>query len=144
MKHIVYLALGSNLGCREEYIKNAVQALSQLPDTVVLAVSSLHETAPVGYPDQPDFLNAAAKIETSLSPNALLGAALGIEAALGRYRNRIDEKEKSIKNGPRIIDIDLLLYDNITVNTEELTLPHPRMFEREFVLAPLSEIKKDG
>ena len=127
-----FIGLGTNIGDRKENINMAVKALSLLPETKVLDVSNLYETAPWGYKNQQNFVNAAVKIETNLSPEALLGACLGIEAAMGRVR--------LIKNGPRVVDLDLLLYDNVIRNTEELTLPHPRMMERAFVLKPLIDI----
>lgn len=130
------LSLGSNLGDREENIKAALRALSKLPMTKVVETSKIYETEPVGYTDQPLFLNAAALIETGLSPRALLGACLGIEAAMGRIRE--------FKNGPRTIDIDLLVYEGETGDDSELTLPHPGMRERAFVLIPLSDLFPDG
>lgn len=133
-EHTAYLGLGANIGDRQANLDGAVAALGLLPGTRVDAVSSVYETEPVGYADQPDFLNMCVRVVTTLSPRALLGAALGIEAAMGRVRG--------IKNGPRVIDIDLLLYDNAVINSPELTLPHPRMYEREFVMKPLGEIRK--
>ena len=130
------IGLGTNTGKRERNLQNAVDALSLLPGTRVADVSPVYETEPVGYADQPDFLNAVCLVETQLSPRALLGACLGIEAALGRVR--------TIKNGPRVIDLDLLLYEGVTMQSDELTLPHPRMGERAFVLCPLSDILPDG
>ncbi|MBR4765284.1 MAG: 2-amino-4-hydroxy-6-hydroxymethyldihydropteridine diphosphokinase [Clostridia bacterium] len=117
-------------------LRLALDALSLLPSTSVTDISPVYETEPVGYADQPDFLNAVCCVETELSPRALLGACLGIEAALGRIR--------TFKNGPRVIDLDLLLYECVTVKTDELTLPHPRMGERAFVLCPLADIFTDG
>lgn len=133
-EHTAYLGLGANIGDRQASLDCAVAALGLLPGTRVDAVSSVYETEPVGYADQPDFLNMCVRVVTTLSPRALLGAALGIEAAMGRIRE--------FKNGPRVIDIDLLLYDNAVMNSAELTLPHPRMYERAFVMGPLSEIKE--
>ena len=130
-----FLSLGSNLGDRAGFLEAAIAALRLLPGTTVTAVSGFHNTAPVGLPDQPDFLNAAVRLDTALSPHALLGAALGIEATMGRVREQ--------QNGPRVIDIDLLLYDGLVLHTDELTLPHPRMNEREFVLQPLREVMAD-
>lgn len=128
-----YLGIGTNIGNREENLKNALVALNLLPMTKVTAVSKVYETEPVGFADQDDFLNIAVEIETELTAQNILGACLGIEAGLGRTRN--------IKNGPRVIDIDLLLYEDEKYNTTSLVLPHPRMFEREFVLRPLLDIK---
>ena len=129
---VAYLSLGSNIGDRLKNLQGAVDALTLLPRTMVRDVSSVYETEPVGLKEQRSFYNIAVKVETSLSPRCLLGACLGIEAAMGRIRN--------IKNGPRIIDIDLILYDNEKYNDEELTLPHKEMNNRAFVLVPLTEI----
>ena len=128
-----YLGIGTNIGDREENLKNALISLNLLPMTKVTAVSKVYETEPVGFADQDDFLNIAVEIETELTAQNILGACLGIEAGLGRIRN--------IKNGPRVIDIDLLLYENEKYDTPSLVLPHPRMFEREFVLRPLLDIE---
>ncbi len=128
-----YLGIGTNIGDREENLKNALISLNLLPMTEVTAVSKVYETEPVGFADQDDFLNIAVEIETELTAQNILGACLGIEAGLGRIRN--------IKNGPRVIDIDLLLYENEKYDTPSLVLPHPRMFEREFVLRPLLDIE---
>lgn len=130
-----YIALGSNMGNRAENLNKAVWAVSLLPDTVVTAVSKIYETEPVGYKKQDNFYNAVIRVETKLSPRALLGACLGIEAAMGRLR--------SIKNGPRVMDLDLLLYEGEEMDEPELTLPHPRMEERSFVLSPLCDIMPD-
>ena len=127
-----YLGIGTNIGNREENLKNALISLNLLPNTRVTAVSGVYETIPVGYSDQDDFLNIAVEVETELTAHNILGACLGIEAGLGRIRN--------IKNGPRIIDIDLLLYEDEKYDTPSLILPHPRMLEREFVLRPLLDI----
>lgn len=126
------LGLGANLGDRVDTLSRAVAALSALPRTRVVRVSSLYETAPVGYTNQPDFLNAVAELETTLSPHTLLGGCLGIEAALGRLR--------TFPNAPRVVDIDLLRYDDRAYADSDLILPHPRMGERAFVLVPLSEL----
>ena len=128
-----YLGIGTNIGDREENLKSALISLNLLPMTKVTAVSKVYETEPVGFANQEDFLNIAVEIETELTAQNILGACLGIEAGLGRIRN--------IKNGPRIIDIDLLLYEDKKYNTPSLILPHPRMFEREFVLKPLLDIE---
>lgn len=129
------LGLGANLGDREDTLARAVASLNALPRTTVKRVSSLYETAPVGYTDQPDFLNAVAEVETELSAHALLGACLGIEAVLGRRR--------TFQNAPRVVDIDLLLYGTLRSEEPELVLPHPRMGERAFVLVPLAELFPD-
>ena len=130
-----YIALGTNLGNKLENLNRAVNALGLLPGTKVLAASDIYETEPVGYANQDDFYNAVVRISTELSPTALLGACLGIEAAMGRLRTR--------KNGPRVLDLDLLLYEDFESNTPELTVPHPRMLERSFVLTPLCDICHD-
>lgn len=127
-----YLAFGSNIGNGEAHIREAWQALSLVPGVVPKRLSNMYVTAPCGYADQPDFTNACGEVETTLSPEALLGVCLGVEAGMGRVRQ--------IKNGPRVIDIDLLLYEGETRNTHELILPHPRMCERTFVLEPLTDL----
>lgn len=126
------LGLGGNLGDRAEYLRGAVAALGALPGTTVTAVSPVYETAPVGYADQPNFYNLVAEVETALSPRALLGGCLGIEAALGRRR--------TFRNAPRVVDIDVLLFEGVVSDDPELILPHPRMMERGFVLVPLENI----
>lgn len=130
------LGLGGNMGDMSAQLDDAIAALGALPHTTVLRESNRYVTAPVGYADQPDFLNSVVEIETALSPAAMLGACLGIEAGMGRVR--------LFKNGPRVIDIDLLLCDGHESNTPELTVPHPRMRERGFVLMPLSDLYPDG
>ncbi len=127
-----FVAFGTNLDNREQNITDAIEALRLVPKTVVINVSKIYETEPWGYAEQDNFLNGVIELETSLNPFALLGALLGIEAAMGRHR--------TIKNGPRIIDLDLLIYDNEKINSKELMLPHPRMMERAFVLKPLTDI----
>ncbi len=130
------LGLGANLGEAPDTLRAAVEAIGHLPHTAVAAVSSVYLTAPVGYADQPDFHNIVITVETTLTPHALLGGCLGIEAALGRVR--------TFRNAPRVVDIDLLLYEGYTEESEELTVPHPRMMERAFVLVPLQELFADG
>lgn len=127
-----FVAFGTNLDNREKNIADAIEALGLVPMTSVKKVSKIYETEPWGYAEQDNFLNGVLELETSLSPYALLGALLGIEAAMGRHR--------TIKNGPRIIDLDLLLYDDEKINSKELVLPHPRMLERAFVLKPLTDL----
>ena len=129
---VAYISLGSNVGDSVKNLENALSAIKRLPDTAVEKTSGIFITAPVGYTDQNDFYNAAVKIKTKLPPEALLGALLGIEAALGRVR--------TFKNAPRIIDLDLLIYGDEISNTDFLTLPHPRMFERPFITAVLKPI----
>lgn len=130
------LALGGNLGDRLAFLRGARDAVDRLPGTTVLASSGVYETEPVGLADQPRFLNAAILIDTTLSARALLGACLGIEAALGRVRG--------VAGGPRVVDIDLLVYEGATAADPELTLPHPRMKQRGFVLAPLRDLFPQG
>ena len=133
---IAAIALGSNLpspfGPPEANLREALKRLTDLGN--ITAVSTFHPTDPVGYLDQPRFLNAAALLETNLSPLDLLHQLLAIEHAMGRDRSTAAPK------GPRIIDLDLLLVDDLIVQTPELTLPHPALHERRFVLAPLAEI----
>ncbi|MBQ6935562.1 MAG: 2-amino-4-hydroxy-6-hydroxymethyldihydropteridine diphosphokinase, partial [Clostridia bacterium] len=129
------IGIGSNIGDRKAHIDTAIEALNHIPSVKVLRVSSLYETSPWGYVNQENFYNGVIEVETSLSPNGLLGVCLGIEAGVGRIRE--------IKNGPRILDLDLLLYEGKESTTAELTLPHPRMFERDFVLIPLKELYPD-
>ena len=128
----VYLALGSNLGDREQNLGKAIEALRERKGIRYISASSFYESAPVGVEDQPDFLNAAVKIETGLSPLDLLAATQAIESELGR--------KKTVRWGPRIIDIDILLYGREKICEEGLVVPHPRMTERPFVLLPLREI----
>ena len=128
--HYVYLALGSNVGNRQ---KNLLEALQRLREVVDMhKISSVYETEPVGYLDQPRFLNMVCYGQTASSPDELLRCAKAIEESLGR--------EPSFRNAPRPIDIDILLYDDRCLETEHLTIPHPRMSERAFVLVPLVEI----
>lgn len=131
-----YIALGSNMGDRGENLNRAVWALAAVPGVKVTAVSRIYETVPIGYAKQEDFYNAVVRVESELSAHALLGACLGIEAGMGRMRTR--------KNGPRVIDLDLLLYEGEEIESTELTLPHPRMEERAFVLTPLCDVMQDG
>ena len=126
------IALGSNLGAREQNLQQAIDRVATLG--TLHAVSSFHDTTPVGYLDQPRFLNAALLLDTALSPIALLHALLAIEQTMGRSRDGIPAK------GPRLIDLDLLLYGQQVLHTPELTLPHPALHERAFVLLPLAEI----
>ncbi len=129
------IGIGSNIGDRMAYIDMSVEMLNHIPSVKVLRRASIYETSPWGYVNQENFYNTVIEVETALSPNALLGVCLGIEAGIGRIRE--------IKNGPRVIDLDLLLYEGSESTTAELTLPHPRMFERDFVLIPLKELYPD-
>jgi 2-amino-4-hydroxy-6-hydroxymethyldihydropteridine diphosphokinase len=133
----VFVALGSNLANPISQVESAFAALDNLPNTRVLKKSSLYKTAPIGYAAEqltqiPDFINAIAELETDLTPIELLDALLEIENKAGR--------ERPFPNAPRVLDCDLLLYENVSMETSKLTLPHPRMHERGFVLLPLFEI----
>ena len=153
MPSTAYLSLGSNLGVREQYLRQAITQLANLFH--VVAVSHLYETEPVEYLAQPNFLNCAVVLETDLTPRALLARLRSIEHALGRP-NRDDHpsgeaapKAKldaplEIPKGPRTIDLDILLFDALTLHDHSLTLPHPAMHQRRFVLAPLAEIAPDA
>jgi len=126
----VFIGLGSNLGDRAAFLRLAVRGMREIGN--VVAVSSLYETTPVGYRDQPDFLNAVVALETTLPPQAVLAALRVLEVAAGRQR--------PFPNAPRTLDLDLVLYDEVVMQTPELTLPHPRLHERAFVLVPLAEL----
>lgn len=128
---VVYLGLGSNVGDREAQIDSALDALNS-PDLRLLRRSSLYETEPIGFRDQGWFLNMAAEFETDLFPKQLLHRMQKVEMSMGRVR--------TMKNGPRTIDIDVLLFGNAVINTQELEVPHPRYRERRFTLAPLAEL----
>ncbi|MCW4645478.1 2-amino-4-hydroxy-6-hydroxymethyldihydropteridine diphosphokinase [Bacillus safensis] len=132
MNNTAYIALGSNIGKKETYLKEAVKKLHEHPEVQVELISSIYETAPVGYENQDDFLNMAVKITTSLRPEKLLSLTQKIEQELGRTRE--------VRWGPRTADLDILLYNRENIETEQLVVPHPRMYERLFVLVPMSEI----
>ena len=129
---IAYIALGSNLHTPLEQLKRALNALAQLPQTQLMAVSSFYRSKPLGPQDQPDYLNAAVEISTALSPLALLDELQRIENEQGRVRLR--------RWGERTLDLDILLYGDEIIQTERLTVPHYDMYNREFVLVPLAEI----
>ena len=130
---ICYLGLGSNVGNRRRNIKQAVSRISLLENTELLKESAFIQTAAVGGPaGQPKFLNAALKIRTGLAPLKLLKELKSIEKELGRTKGR--------RNGPRTIDLDILLYGDRVIRAKKLAIPHPRMFVRDFVIKPLSEI----
>jgi 2-amino-4-hydroxy-6-hydroxymethyldihydropteridine diphosphokinase len=128
-----YVALGSNLGDREQMLRRALEDVAAVPGIEVLACSSFRETDPVGFLDQPRFLNAAAVLETELGARELLARLLDVERRLGRTR-------AGPPLGPRTIDLDLLLYGDETIAEPGLQVPHPRMHERRFVLEPLAEL----
>lgn len=131
---VVFIGLGSNLGDRAENLRLALDKIGKLPKTRVIKSSTFHETDPVGGPPQGKFLNAAAELETELEPLNLLRRLRKIEQVMGRPADHE-------RWGSRVIDLDLLTYDDLTLQTPELTLPHPRMRERDFVMVPLHEIK---
>jgi len=130
-----YVGLGANLGLREETLRRAVELLDATDHVDVLAVSELRETDPVGLVAQPRFLNGAAAIDTTLSARELLDTLLGVERTLGRVRSK--------RWGPRIVDLDLLLYGDEIVDEPGLRVPHPRLHERRFALEPLAELDPD-
>jgi 2-amino-4-hydroxy-6-hydroxymethyldihydropteridine diphosphokinase len=130
--HIAFIGLGSNLGEPETAVRQAIAALAKLPLVRLVAASSLYRSAPLGHTEQPDFVNAVAQVSTELSPQSLLAALLAIEERHGRKR--------SFRNAARTLDLDLLLYDTATLADPGLQIPHPRMHQRAFVLAPLLEI----
>ena len=130
---LAYIALGSNLGDPRQQLLDAMTALGSLPDTRLLQCSPLYRTPPWGVLEQPPFVNAAVKVDTALSPHALLDALLEIEQRAGRVRTE--------RNGPRTLDLDLLHVDGVQLDDARLTLPHPRMAERAFVLLPLHDIE---
>jgi 2-amino-4-hydroxy-6-hydroxymethyldihydropteridine diphosphokinase len=131
---IVYIGIGSNLGNRGKNCSRAIRLLEK-KGIVVRQRSSLYETVPWGVRDQPRFLNMVIEVETELSPQELLALLKNVEIEVGR--------EKSVRWGPRTIDLDILLYDDITLNEDSLTIPHPYLHERDFVLTPLCEIAPD-
>jgi len=131
---LAYIALGSNLGDREQTLRSAVAALGEEPGIRVAAVSSLIDTAPVGVVDQPRFLNGVVELETELSARGLLSVLRMIERRFGRRR------EATTPHGPRTLDLDLLLYGDEVIDEPGLRVPHPRLHEREFVLGPLAEL----
>ena len=131
----VYIGIGSNLGDREKHIEDATRRVRELPGVVEVRGSSLYETEPVGGPPQGPFLNGALCVETALEPLDLLRGLQAIEAGLKR--------ERVVKWGPRTIDLDILLFDDLVLQTPDLIIPHPLMHERDFVLRPLNEIAPD-
>ena len=131
----VFLGLGSNLDHPDWQVQTAMHEIDEIPDTGLVKVSSLYQTAPVGITDQPPFINAVVQVETTLSPHDLLGHLLAIETRHGRVRNE--------KNGPRTLDLDMLIFNEWRIDDGTLTTPHPRMHERAFVLVPLVEIAPD-
>lgn len=133
MAHSIYLALGTNLGDRNANLRAVVEALA--PEVVVLAKSRIYETPAWGVEDQPPFLNMVVKGETELAPAAVLSSVKQLERELGR--------KPTFRWGPRLIDIDILLYDNLVLDARELVIPHPHLHERAFVLVPLADLAPD-
>ena len=129
------IGIGTNIGDRGENIRSAVEALNLLPDVKVLRCASIYETDPWGFTEQQSFYNTVVEVETTKSPEMLLGACLGIEAGMGRVRE--------FKNGPRVIDLDLLVFENYESDSQHITVPHPLIGERDFVLVPLKELYDD-
>lgn len=130
---VVYIALGTNLEPREEHLEKALQLFQNNPDVQVKQVSSIYESTAVGYLDQPDFLNLVFEAETELSCSALLDACQSVENELGRIR--------TIRFGPRTLDADIILFGDAVIDEERVTVPHPRLQERTFVLLPMEELK---
>ncbi len=130
------LGIGTNIGNRMENIERCINAINLVPYTDVLMCSGIYETEPVGYARQENFYNCVLFVNSLLEPNEMLGLSLGIEAGFGRIRG--------IKNGPRILDIDILLAENEKIKTKNLIIPHPKIKERRFVLEPLLDIYPEG
>ena len=130
-----FIVIGSNLGDRKKYIKNAIEKLKETEGIEVKKISNIYETEPVGGPKQGEYLNGVMEIETWLKPRELITELQKIEKQLGRIR--------SVKNAPRTIDLDILLYGDEKIDEPGLKVPHPRMYEREFVMKPLKEIYED-
>lgn len=130
---LCYIGIGSNLGDREKYIKDAIEKLKDIESIEVKRVSNIYETEPVGGPEQGNYLNGVIEIETSLKPRELLTKLQYIEKKLGRKR--------TVKNAPRTIDLDILLYGDKKIDEPDLKIPHPRMWDREFVMKPLKELR---
>lgn len=132
-EHLVYIALGSNLGDRPGNLRGALERFA--PQVTVRAQSYIYETEPWGYADQPAFLNMVVEAATSLEPGALLSFLKEIEKEMGR--------EATFRNGPRLIDLDILFYDDLVLDSPPLVIPHPRLHERAFVLVPLADVAPD-
>jgi 2-amino-4-hydroxy-6-hydroxymethyldihydropteridine diphosphokinase len=134
--HLAYLSVGSNLGDKLENCRNGVVSLTSSPDIRLIDQSPIYRTEPVDYQDQDWFVNYALKIETELEPLSLLNLLKSIEQATGRVPH-------AIRFGPRVLDLDIILYDDIVQNDSRLTIPHPRMHKRRFVLKPICDIDPD-
>ena len=133
-RHIIYIALGGNLGNRVSNLRAAIRQMSEA-GLVIVAESYIYETEPWGYADQPAFLNMVVEAETSLGPDALLVLLKELEKGLGR--------QETFRNGPRLIDLDILFYDDLVLDSPPLVIPHPRLHERAFVLVPLADVAPD-
>ncbi len=133
MESSVYIALGSNMGDRELNLLRGIAEIGKLPGSKIRAMSGFYDTRPVGPVEQDNFLNAVLRVETSLSPHQLL-------SELQRIETGVFGRKRTVRWGPRPIDLDILLYDDLTIAGEDLTIPHPRLHERKFVLVPLVEI----
>ena len=131
----IFIALGSNLQNPKEQVKSGILSIKKIDGVKILCESNLYETSPVGILNQPNFVNAVIKIHSNLMPYELLNKLLDIENIAGRVRVK--------KNGPRTLDLDILLFDNLILNDKNLTIPHPRMHERLFVLIPLMDIDEN-
>lgn len=134
MQYII--SVGTNMGDRKQNIENAINAINNIPYTDVVKVSSIYQTEPVGYLRQDDFYNAVMLVSSQFEPHEMLGICMGIESGFGRIR--------AFQNGPRILDLDLILAENQCIDTKNLQVPHPRYTERRFVLEPLLEICPEG
>ena len=130
------LSIGTNLGDKKQNIEKAIESINSIPYTDVLDCSKIYETEPVGYARQDNFYNVAVLVKSQFEPHEMLGICLGIEAGFGRKRG--------IKNGPRILDIDIIFCENEKIETKNLEIPHPRFSERRFVLEPMMDIFKNG
>lgn len=133
MESTAFVCLGSNIGDRELNLLRAVAEIGKLPGSRITALSGFYDTEPVGSVPQENFLNAVLRLETSLSPHLLL-------AELSRIETEIFRRKREIPQGPRVMDLDILLFDEIVLQSEDLIIPHPRLHERRFVLVPLSEL----
>ena len=131
-REVAYIGLGSNLNNPKRNVNEALKDIGQLENVQLIAASSLYRSAPVGIVDQPEFINAVCKISVAIGPDSLLRCLFNIEAKFGRVR--------TIRNGPRIIDLDVLLFGELRYESPDICIPHPRMFSRAFVLKPLLEI----
>jgi 2-amino-4-hydroxy-6-hydroxymethyldihydropteridine diphosphokinase len=137
MESVAYVCLGSNLGDRELNLLRAIAEIGKIPGCRITALSGFYDTEPVGPVPQDNFLNAVLRLETSLTPHHLL-------AELQRIETEVFRRKRTIAQGPRSMDLDILLYDDLVLDDDDLTIPHPRLHERRFVLVPLAEIAPDN